>query len=334
MKSNLSVLLAGSTLALLCACGGGGDSTPTPPSKAPVAITSANQSDVARASVNGGLAVSLAQGALGSGATPAGVTSRSHALGLTMQRALQLATSQRMAIAGASAHPATVSTDVSNCDVSGSMTIEVNDKDSNSRLSNGDVLTATFAQCKESATLSVSGTVVITIAGTPTDTQFAASAQFQGLTVQDSGVTSTLAGTVAISESDTSTLSDTTITVGNDGLSATMASSGYNDAVVFESGMVISTNVSGTTSTFSVSMAGSFTAQSIGGRVTIATPVALSQGFGDTYPSRGQVRITGASGSTLLATVLSDTQVELKLDANGDNTFESTSTVAWSTLIP
>jgi hypothetical protein len=334
MKSTLSVLVAASTLALLCACGGGGDSTPTPPGNAPVAITSTNQSNVARASVNGGLAVSLAQGALGGGATPAAVTNRSHALGVALQRALQAATRQRTTIASTSAHPAAVSSDVSNCDVSGSMTMAFNDKDSNNRLSAGDVLTATFAQCKESATLSVNGTVAITITGTPTDTQFSASAQFQNLAVQDSGVTSTLTGTVAIAETDTSTLSDTTITVGSDGLSAAMSSTGYSDAVVFEPGMVFTTSVIGTTSTFSVSMAGSFTAQSIGGRVTVATPVALSQGFGDAYPSSGQVRITGASGSTLLVTALSATQVQLQLDANGDGTYETTSTVAWATLIP
>lgn len=336
MKSTLSVLVAASTLACLSACGGGGgdDSRTSPAPLGPVAITSTNESGVARASVNGGLSVSLAQGALGSGAAPSSVTGHAHAVGVALQRALQAALRQRTTIASASAHPAAVSTNVSNCGVSGSLTLAVNDKDSNGQLSGGDVLTATFAQCKESATLAVSGTLVITLTGTPTDTQFSASAQFQSLSVQDSGVASTLAGSVAITETDTTTLSDTTITVGSGGLSAAMSSPGYSDGVIFDAGMVIATHVSAPAATFSVSMAGSFTSQSIGGRVTVATPVALSQAFADTYPSHGQLRISGASGSTLLLTVLDATQVELKLDANGDNSFESTSTVAWATLIP
>ena len=334
MKSTLSTLVATSTLALLGACGGGGggDSTPTP-SGAPVAITSTNQSDVARASVNGGLAVSLAQGALGSGSTPTSVTGRSHALAVAMQRALQAATG-RKGVAGASAHPLATTVDTNACDVSGTMTTSFNDKDGNSQLSSGDVLTATFAQCKESATLSVSGVVVVTITATPTDTQFLANAQFQSLAVQDSGVTTTLSGAVAISETDSDTQSNTTIAVATGGLNATIVSSGYNDTVAFESGMVFTTSVVDASATFSVAMAGTFSATSIGGRVTIATPVPLTQGFTDAYPSHGQVRLTGASGSTLLATVLSATQVELKLDANGDGTFESDTTVAWSTLIP
>ena len=74
--------------------------------------------------------------------------------------------------------------------------------------------------------LSVNGVVVVTITGTPTDTHFLANAQFQSLAVQDAGVTTTLSGAVAISESDSSTQSDTTIAVGTGGLNATIVSSG------------------------------------------------------------------------------------------------------------
>jgi hypothetical protein len=84
----------------------------------------------------------------------------------------------------------------------------------------------------------------------------------------------------------------------------------------------------------SVSLNGSFSATSIGGRVTVTTLVPLTALSGDDYASAGVVKIVGASGSTVLATVIDDTQVQLRLDANGDGTYESTTDVPWATLLP
>ena len=84
----------------------------------------------------------------------------------------------------------------------------------------------------------------------------------------------------------------------------------------------------------SLTLAGSFTSQSLGGRVTISTPHALMQQNGDAFPSQGAVLITGASGSTLLVTALNATQVQLQVDANGDGTVDGTTTTTWTALIP
>lgn len=333
MKPNLSLLVAASALACLGACGGGGDSAPASGTKT-VAISSTNQSDVVRASLNGGLAVSFTQGSLGGTPAAANVTTRTHGLGVVLQRALAVTTARRQAIASASAHPAAVTSDTTPCGVSGTLTVAFDDRDGNGMLSKGDVLTGTFAQCQDSAALSINGAVAITLTGDPSGMVFDASAVFQNVVVVDSGVTATISGTLAVEETDGSTLTDTKFTVGSGGFAVALASSGYDDTIAFDAGMTITTSQIGGNAQTSLTLAGSFTASSIGGRVTIATPVPLVEDPADAYPSAGAVRITGASGSTVLATVLSATQVQLQLDANGDGSFESTSTVAWSTLIP
>ena len=327
MKSTLSILVAASTLAMLTACGGGGGNDS--PAAKNVAITSANQTAVARASLNGGAAVALAQGSLSGGGTSGPL-----ATGALLRRAVVATTNQRKGVASAGVHPAATSTDTEACQVSGTMTTTFDDRDGNGQLSNGDVLTATFAQCRDSATSSIDGTVAITLTSTPTAANLDASASFQNVAVVDTGVSSTLAGNVSIHEVDGSTLSDVQLTVGSGGLSITVASSAYNDSVAFESGMIIAASQMGGGSQTSATLNGSFTATSIGGRVTVSTQVPLMTAFDAAYPGTGVIKIVGASGSAVLVTVLDTTQVQLQLDANGDGTYESATDVAWTTLLP
>jgi len=125
----------------------------------------------------------------------------------------------------------------------------------------------------------------------------------------------------------------TTLSVGSGGLTASTASSGYNDSVSFASGFAILTDEATSGASTSVSLSGTMSAQSLGGSITISTPQPLVQLSTDNYPSAGQVIVTGATGSAVRATVLDNTQVRVELDANGDGTYESTATVAWTTLI-
>ena len=329
MKSSLSILVSATALAALAACGGsGGDSSPQQGSK--VAITSANQSQVVRASVNAGLSVSLAQGGLGS-VSPAGATDRAHALAGVLQRAVSATRASRKGIASASVHPATTISDTQPCGISGTVTIVLDDRDSNQALSNGDAVSATFAQCKDSANTTINGAIAITLTSTPTDTQFSASANFQSVVVTDNGATSTISGTVAVAENDMPTVTETTLSVGNSGLTASTTSTSYDDSVAFAAGFVIRTDET-SAGAVSVSLSGTMTAQSVGGSITISTPQPMVEAAGDSHPSSGQVIVTGASGSAVRATVLDNTQVRLELDANGDGTYESTSIVAWTAL--
>ena len=249
-----------------------------------------------------------------------------------IQRMVDKAVAQRRGIASASAHPAASTTSTDPCDISGSIATVWNDVDNSGQLSAGDVITATFQQCEDSTALTINGTLTITLTGTPASTQFAGNAVFQNVVAAYTGVTYTINGNTTVSETDSDTLSSSSFTVGAAGLTVTIAATGYSDSIAFDSGMVAASSFLAGTNT--LTLTGSFVSQSIGGRVTIATPHALVQQAADAYPSQGQVLITGASGSTLLATALNSTQVQLQVDANGDGTVDGTTTVTWASLIP
>ena len=329
MKFHASICAA-AVAALLSACGGSGDSPPPSSGTQGVAITSSNQSAVARATVNGGFSLALVQDETSNGAT-ASPNSTVVAERL-LEHVLRAAVNQRKSVASASAHPDTGSSETEPCGVSGTLTSTWNDVDNNSQLSAGDILTANFQQCQDTPTLSVNGTVTITLTGTPTESQFTGNAVFASVVAVYGGVTYTLNGAVAVNEVDTDTLSDSSFTVASTGLTVGIASTGYSDSIAFDSGMVAASSFLAGSS--SLTLTGSFTSQSLGGRVTISTPHALLQQNGDAYPSQGSVLITGASGSTLLVTALNTTQVQLQVDANGDGTVDSTTTTTWTALIP
>jgi hypothetical protein len=323
-------ICAAAVAALLSACGGSGDSPPPGSGTQSVAITAANQSTVARATVNGGFSLALVQDETSNGATTS--PNSTVVAERLLQHVLRAAVSQRKSIASASAHPETGSSETDPCGVSGTLTSNWNDVDNNSQLSAGDILTANFQQCQDTPTLSVNGTLTITLTGTPTESQFTGNAVFASVVAVYGGVTYTLNGAVAVNEVDTDTLSDSSFTVASTGLTVGIASTGYSDSIAFDSGMVAASSFLAGSS--SLTLNGSFTSQSLGGRVTISTPHALMQQNGDAYPSQGSVLITGASGSTLLVTALNTTQVQLQVDANGDGTVDGTTTTTWTALIP
>jgi hypothetical protein len=64
------------------------------------------------------------------------------------------------------------------------------------------------------------------------------------------------------------------------------------------------------------------------GRSTL-TPI--TQASSDAYPNGGQVRVTGAAGSQLLVTAVSNTQVRRELDADGDGAHDAMVLKQWGT---
>lgn len=336
MKSTLSILAAASTLALLSACGGGDGATSHTVGPTGLSITSANQDAVTHASITGGLAVSniqAATSAAGNGQQPTGVATRAHSLSALMQRALAAGVKSRMSIQGASTHPASLA-DTQACSVSGSLTVTLDDRDGSGLLSTGDVLSVQFNNCRDSATSLYNGKAVLTLTTVPNASQITASADFQNVSSVQGTSTSAINGSLVVAETDSDTDSTTSLTVGSTALTITLASPGYSDVVTLSAGTRIMVDQQFAAARTAQSYDGTLQAQSIpGGAVTLTTVSPIVQLDADAYPSSGVLKVKGAHG-TLLLTVLSATTLQEQLDADDDGTYESTTTVAWSTLFP
>ncbi len=337
MKSTLSILATASTLMLLSACGGGGDGgTSHAVGPTGLSITAANKDAVTRSTVSGGLAVSniqTATSAAGNGQKPTSVAVRAHSLAALMQRTLAAGVKSRMSIASASAHPAALG-DTQACGVSGSLTVNFDDRDGNGLLSAGDVLSVQFNDCRDLATSLYNGKAVITLTTVPNASQITASADFQNVSSVQGATTSAITGSLTVAETDSDTESTTSLTVGGTALAITLASPGYSDVVTLSSGTRITVDQQFAAARTALTYDGTLQAQSIpGGGVTLTTVSPIVQLDADAYPSSGALKAKGLHG-TLLLTVLNATTLQEQLDADDDGTYESTATVAWSTLFP
>ena len=336
MKSTLSILVTASTLALLSACGGSGDdATSQPVGPEGLSITTANETAITRATVVAGLSVSNIESETndgGSGVQPTSLTARAHSLATVLHRALAAGVRPRVGIASASVHAEAVSTDTEPCGVSGSITTTFNDKDNDQQLSAGDVLTVAFNQCRDSATSVYNGTATITLATVPTADQITGSVAFQGLSSVEGSLTSTVDGSLTLSEIDSDTGSNTTLTV-SDALTIGLSSTSYNDSVILDSGMVVTINQVFAANRTSLTFNGILQAQSFTGGATLTTVTPIVQLDADAFPSSGVIKAQGLHG-TLLMTVMNATAVQLQLDADGDGAYESTTTTPWTSLVP
>jgi len=332
-----------SALGLAGCGGGGGGGVSTPAAAAPtVTITAANQGTVTRAMVDGGLAFGESQPfAAPGGAAAQSIGSkplalRTGVLQSVVQRGLFAAFGSRHSARVASAmRPTVTSSSTDPCSLSGSITTTLNDADNSQLLSGGDILTLTFNQCAESSDDVVSGVLTFTIgsvtSGPGGNVQFSGSLAFVQLSATSGTHQANIQGNVGVAATITSTSSQLALTVGASAL--TVTSSAPVDTIVYEPGMqLIVTTTDGALTQSDVTLNGSFTAASIGGRVLVATVVPLRQLGSDADPSSGQVVVTGASGTQLRVTALSANSVQLELDANGDGTYERSGVFAWDTI--
>ena len=326
----------------LAGCGGGGDSTPA--TAAPtVTITATNQGTVTRAIIDGGQAFGLSQpfaatggaGAQSIGSAPMAL--RTGVLQSVVQRGLVAAFGSRHSVSIASAtRPAATSSSTDPCSVSGSITTTVSDTDNSQSLSRGDALTLTFNQCQDASDDVVSGVMIFTIGSVTSgqsNVQFSGSLAFEQLSASSGTRLANIQGSVGVAATITSTSFQIALTVGANALTVTSSATGYLDTIVYEPGMQVTvTATDGAVTQSDVTLNGSFTASSIGGRVVVATVLPLRQLGTDAYPSSGQVVVTGASGTHLRVTALSSTSVQLELDANGDGTYERSAVFAWDSI--
>ena len=326
----------------LVGCGGGGDSTPA--AAAPtVTITATNQGTVTRAIIHGGQAFGQSQpfattgGAAAQSIGSAPVALRTGVLQSVVQRGLVAAFGSRHSVSIASAtRPAATSSSTDPCSVSGSITTTVSDTDNSQSLSRGDALTLTFNQCQDASDDVVSGVMIFTIGSVTSgqsNVQFSGSLAFEQLSASSGTRLANIQGSVGVAATITSTSFQIALTVGANALTVTSSATGYLDTIVYEPGMQVTvTATDGAVTQSDVTLNGSFTASSIGGRVVVATVLPLRQLGTDAYPSSGQVVVTGASGTHLRVTALSSTSVQLELDANGDGTYERSAVFAWDSI--
>lgn len=333
----LCLLLAGLALA---SCGGGGGDPATPPAATAVTITGLNQQAVARAVVSGGSALMWTQPLAAPGrATALGAGTVRAATPVQLLAAVTSRTAWLVVAPGATARvrPLAVSTETEFCSYGGTVATSFDDRDGNNDASPGDVISAVFTGCKEDDLIRLDGRVTIqitTVAEVGTDgLDLAGSFRFEDVRAVVGDTTADLSGSVAASIALRGDSLGMTLTVGSDALRIAARAPGFDESLVYESGMAISITANDA-GTITLALDGSFVSASLGGRVTVATLQPVRQLASDDYPNAGQFLVRGGSGSQLRVTVQDATQVRLELDAAGDGVFETTTPVVWSALLP
>lgn len=331
----------------MAGCGGGGGSSGASASAAAaptVAISAANQGTVTRAVLDGGQAFGQSQpfAAPGGPATqsigPVPTSLRTGVLQSLVQRGLLAAFGARHDARIASAtRPAATTSSTDACAVSGSISTTLDDADNNQQVSGGDTLTLNFNQCRDSSADAVSGAMVFTIgsvtSGLGGNVQFNGSLAFVKLSASSGTRVANIQGDVGVTAAIASSSFQIALTVGASALTVTSSAPGYLDTIVYEPGMQLTVSASdGAVTQADVTLNGSFTASSIGGRIGVMTVLPLRQLGTDSEPSSGQIVVTGASGTHLRVTALSATSVQLELDANGDGAYEGSGVFAWAAL--
>lgn len=358
MKRNFALCAGALATALLAACGGGSDSAPPPAAPAAsVVITSGNQDLVARAAANAVLSSSTAasvtpssnsgqvQAASARRMTIAGARSLSTVLlGLTRD-ALVGRVSAKTTAAGTSGavRAQAVLSQTENCAFSGTITFALDDRDGDNQASPGDVLSVTFSQCRTSATEMIDGSfsASFTLVRQAPALSMIASITYSQLTATSSEGSFAINGGFDFTFTRQGSVDTAQLSIGGNGLAATVATANYNDTVTLLAGYNVTATYDSAAlppggsiaglSTLAVN--GAISAALLGGTVVISTPLAIKQYDVDAYPREGQVQVRGANSGLLVLTVLSTTTVRVQLDANNDGTFEATKDVPWGDLI-
>ncbi len=316
---------------LVSACGGGGDGD-SPAPAASVAITSANQQQVARTAASS--VTSLAStGGLGGVASSSGA-SVPRLPGLSRHVALALGTARESALS-ARARPLATESEQIDCPAGGSITLTLTYSNA-SQFTPGDTLGFTFNNCQTTATDNTNGTMSIAMssyAETPAGANFAGTMSLN-LTATEGDRTSAVSGSVSASYADLSaTSSRLDLAVGPSGLTASVITAGGTpETIGYVSGFTISETDTSTSS--SVTVNGSIDSSRLAGRITLQTATPIVQQAADAYPSSGVLRVTGAGGSALRLTAQSATAQHVQLDATGDGTYEATETYTWAEVLP
>lgn len=313
----------------LAACGGGGGGGSPPPKN--VAVTAANQDAVTRAAMAGASTGALG-GSLGSIPTGGGQASPLALVHPALMRALSVGVSTAK-------RPAAVFPANGACTLSGSFSGSVNDRDGSLSLTVGDTVSLTFSDCIDVTGVVLNGSMSFTYTQlVQTPLTVAATVAASGLSVDETGTSyaASLSGGFAFTYTEpTGTTAQTVITV-PDALALGVRTPTYSDTITLLDGYTTNSAYDSVAALTTVTAAGPVATRAGGGFVTVATPTPLVQLDSEDYPHAGVVVVTGLTGQ-VRATVQSSsaqspTAVLMELDADGNNSFEASKTVAWASL--
>jgi len=315
--------------AALVACGGSSD-LPDNPVGEPLAITGANYLSVTQEVLLTSFSLVDTSEVLVYGASVGTLPKPLHYARLQLPRLPERVTSMDALVAG------TVYSETLPCE-SGSVTIAFDDRDNNGFVSSGDVLTETFNNCVELGE-TANGTLRFafhTLTGDLNSTVFSArlTLSFEVFRVTSAAGSVLADGTVTLDTVSTGLYAQefglTTpsyreeLNLGGSVTSRTLTN--------FTTHETIQPELSGYT--FSARVNGTLTSSALGGKSVVIANITPFSGLGaQAYPPNGQALATGAT-SSLRITAVSDSEVFLSVDTNGDSTADFWGTHLWSEFL-
>ena len=336
--------------AAVAACGGGGGGDVTN-----LAITAANSEAVSHAAAAGVLSLSAtgavplsAQSASADrrGVLAAGVALRGSWTARVMATLVGGLDGQRATASAARVQPLAIIGPVTEpCGVSGSISISLDDRDGDSNISVGDVVMFSFDHCRDTADETVDGRVNVSVLSLDSSgialTADMDMMQLADITANHSLTTDGVLRVAYSTPSLTSSVENLQITA-RGAVTATVSThlpfndtltllDGWRQTEVYDGSVPpVAGNVEYGRSTTTVN--GSMNSATAGGRVTVSTPTPIVAYGEDPYPRSGVLHVQGDQ-SALRLTALSVDNVRIELDANGDGTWEQSTTESWDWLI-
>jgi hypothetical protein len=339
----LLVLAAG-----LSGCGGdGGGDQPTS-----IALTATNRDSVSHASAGSVLAFSSAGAVIpvgGGSAAPQSASRTGQVASWLPARVvdsvLQAARQSAQAASTGMKRPlAQYPLDPINCTISGQVLITLDDRNNNGVLDVGDMVSMVFNSCKDFDWEVVDGRVDATYTAIGTGAYPPVSMRMTMTNLADvqPNHAMTLNGALDADYMPASATFETYRYTAAGPVKADLQTHQFSDTVTLQQGYVSTSETDytvvppgggSTNGRTTTTVSGQVVSMVAGGQFSVSTgETPLVSYFDDVYPSSGALTVTGSSGKIVI-TPLSAASVRIDLDANGDGTFESTTTQTWDWLL-
>jgi hypothetical protein len=221
------------------------------------------------------------------------------------------------------------------CAVAGTTGMSFDDADNDGMLDVGEVFTFVFDNCQDDAARVTNGSLSGAITGiNDTGTAFSASITLGSLLQRavDGSHSLTLSGNALMGYRELSAnVEQMTLRADGPVTAQVLTHLPFDDTVTLQSGFVQDTTHDYSVGRSTSTLTGVMESAKAGGSFAVATLVPIELNDTDTYPRAGVVEMRGSTGIMNLR-VLSNEQVQVELDANGDGVFESSTAQTWDWL--